>query len=148
MAPNSPSPTASDQSGESHQAFVSILSWQGILPRPHDLRAFGEIDSSFPERIFAHAEREQSHRHEVESRRLDAEVRSLNLYATFRMRGQLIAAILTLVGMVVGTWIVLTGHPQTGGIIFGITVAAILSGFLADKIIMRSQSGEAETDVD
>lgn len=127
VVPNSPSHSPVEPALETRQVF-SFVSWQGILPRPDDLHAFGEIDPSFPERIFAHAEREQKHRHEMERRQLDAEVASFNLYASFRMRGQWFAAILTLVGMGVGTWIALSGHPRTGGVVFGITVGPFSPG--------------------
>ncbi|MDQ3313582.1 MAG: DUF2335 domain-containing protein [Verrucomicrobiota bacterium] len=48
--------------------------FSGPLPPSEELKAYADISPQFPERIFSMAEKEQSHRHGLEQRRMGAQI--------------------------------------------------------------------------
>lgn len=74
----------------------------GPIPPPEYMHAYGEVNPSFPERILAMAEREQSHRHELQRSSLES-VRLLDAgQFELQKRGQWFALVFGIVGVAGG----------------------------------------------
>jgi uncharacterized membrane protein len=108
-------------------------SWLGPLPAPDALHAFGEVNASFPERIVAMTEREQTHRHRQEQEELQATIEDQIRSRRERRLGQTLGFILALVLTGSGIALTLASYPTVGGIDFSTTVAGVVTTFVVGR---------------
>ncbi|MEM8836077.1 MAG: DUF2335 domain-containing protein [Planctomycetota bacterium] len=141
-----PTPGTNSPSSEEHVGFaeVTIAQWRAPLPPPDVLRAFGEVDASFPERILAMTEREQAHRHRSEFELLDAKKQSSEREHARLSRGQVLAFVLALTLIAAGVWLTLGGHAVVGGTIFGTTIVSLVAAFLGGRLIGSKLDGASD----
>lgn len=79
----------------------------GPLPSPRVMNAYRELGEDFPERIFAMAEKEQAHRHEIANRN--------SRTASFAQKaGVVLAGLLALVGVLGGVALVFADKNAQG----------------------------------
>lgn len=90
--------------------------WEGPLAHPEDLKAYKEIDSSFPERLLKMAENEQSHRHGMDKEIIKKQFRH-------QSRGQLIGALCFAPLLIAGIISTFAGYA-TAGIAMILTASA------------------------
>lgn len=86
---------------------VQGVSFQGPLPPPEILRQYGEVVPGGAERIMAMAERNQEHRHKLESDVILKGVRN-------ESRGQWLGFVLFILLIVSGTYLLATGKKVEG----------------------------------
>jgi len=108
-------------------------SWQGPLPRPRDLRAFGEISADLPDRIMSMAEREQLHRHAVDKHDL-----------AITSRGQCFAFAVAMLAIAGGFVLILLGRPLEGGIFGGTPLVLLIVAFLRGNFARQSPASPGE----
>lgn len=108
-------------------------SWQGPLPRPRDLKAFGEISADLPGRIMSMAEREQLHRHAVDKHDL-----------AITSRGQCFAFAVAMLAIVGGFILILLGRPLEGGIFGGTPLVLLIAAFLRGNFARQSPASPGE----
>jgi len=144
ITPNSgSSETEGNQAGE---ALVRMSTWwQGPIPPPELLEAFGEVDPLLPERIMSLAERESSHRQGLERQAQDAEIADRECERDERFRGQMLGFGLALVCITSATLLGLFGQPILAGVIGGTTLVSIVAVFVRHQKHVRLSSGGEQT---
>ncbi|MEO0484117.1 MAG: DUF2335 domain-containing protein [Planctomycetota bacterium] len=130
--PEPDSSSSSNLTADQTSIFTAEV-WRGALPRPADLRAFGELDPSFPERIVRSTELEQRHRHEVERQALSADRDDRIAARKEAARGQMFALVVCLSFLCGAIALALSGHPAVAAIAIGGTLVAIVTVFVTGR---------------
>ncbi len=112
----------------------SIRHTSGPLPSADELRQFGNIDKSLPDRIMVLAESEQTHRHALENKAVDAEIQSKSDSLKLQFRGQKMAFCIAILFLVSGTGLTLAGHPVAGSAFSGFIIITIASLFITGRL--------------
>ena len=79
------------------------------------------------------AEREQSHRHDMECRTVSAQIEDMRTEHAETRRAQWFALTVALCMIGVGGLLVYTGSPGYGTILSGATIAGVITAFLQGK---------------
>src|SRR5690606_29827900 len=92
------------------------------LPSPGDLERYRDLVPDSPERLLAAGEREQTHRHQIESRLASIDEQAMPKFYKGQSRGQLISAAVAIGYEAIMLVAVLEGYPIEGiaGAAFGI----------------------------
>ena len=123
------------QPGKEQQAAVMVQRLivqeyhQGPLPRAQELAAYDVAHPGTAERIVAMAEREQGHRHGLETKVVVAE-------AGIRSRGQWIAFVSLLAMLGVVALFMFNGHPVAGAWLGGAIIVAVVVAFLGQQVLV------------
>lgn len=112
---------------------VTQESFAGPLPHPSILEGYDKVIPGAAERILAMAEREQAHRHKMDSDHL-------SLLARERSRGQTYGFAIGCVAIVAGALTATLGHPIAGSLIGGGGVAGLVAVFVIGKHIEARQA--------
>ena len=115
--------------------------FSGPVPSPGHMKEYAEIDSSFPERFLAMAEKQQTHDHTVEKDIVATNTKIVSEYQVLEKRGQTLGFILAAAGLVAGVITSVLGAPLAGGLI-GTGGLAVLAGVFvygARKNVASSQ---------
>ena len=99
-----------DANGQSHKIVrtrESVALYSGPLPQPEMLEKYASLVPDAPERILRMAERQNEHRTEMEKIFIRGNFES-------EKRGAYFGFIIPIVGMICGTWIILSGKDITG----------------------------------
>ncbi|MBI3970715.1 MAG: DUF2335 domain-containing protein [Chloroflexi bacterium] len=128
------SEAASSQSNRSLASQTLSASFSGPLPHPSLLARYNEVVENGAERVFAMAERNQAHRHRLESRVVDSEIRTSYL-------GLGAALIVSLAGIGAGVYAISLGRVIEGAGIIGGTLASMVGTFVYGS---RSRRKERE----
>lgn len=109
---------------EQQMRFVATAtSYSGPIPPPEALERFNEIIPKGAHRILRMAEKQQNHRHQLETKVITSDIR--------RSWGGLIAGLLVaLVSISFGCSLVYHGHDTAGTTIATATVVALVTAFL------------------
>ena len=107
--------------------------FSGPLPPPEVLKAYQQLDPTFPERLMARVEEEGRHRRQLENRVLESHLESSRSRARGFMRGQIFALVTSLTALGVATAVTLAGYPVPGGIIGGSTVVGLVTAFVVGQ---------------
>jgi len=91
----------------SFQTIAMGVSYSGPIPPPEMLRGYEEILPGAMNRILGMAERQESHRHSLESASVLGNLRSQTV-------GQYIAGIIVVFGMGIGAFLISTGKDVAG----------------------------------
>lgn len=97
--------------------------FSGPLPPPDLLQKYNEIVPGLADRIVQMAERQESHRHDLEGRAVQADIRR----GYFGMSSGLVVA---LVGLAIGGYLLSLGQKVEGSLFAGSTLAAIVGVFV------------------
>jgi uncharacterized membrane protein len=111
-------------SEESHTEFSMRRS--APLPLPSELAAYNEIIPQGADRIMKMAEAQSAHRIEIEKNVVFGQQGQ-------ESRGQYLAFIIALVGLVCGAYTAVSGQPVAGAAIAGVPLVGIVSAFLYSK---------------
>jgi len=107
--------------------------YSGLIPHPHHLKQYGEIDPSIPDRLVKMAEQEQAHRHKYTEDALLASTRIRSRAFDERRRGQYCGLAIGIVALVCGTAAAVLGQPWVGGLFGTGGVGSLVYAFLAQK---------------
>lgn len=105
-----------------HRVVLSSK-YSGPLPPPSVLQAYGMVNPDFPERIFDLAERQASHRRELESVVVRADVRRAN----WGLASGFVVAVLSIS---LSAFLILNGHDLAGGTIGIGATASLVTAFI------------------
>ena len=126
-----PRNNGSTPSTEVHTITASQY-YSGPLPLPEIMKGYNEIIPGSAERILAMTEKEQSHRHELETQMVDAEIKD-------GKRGMIFAFVLSF-SAIAAAVIIATVSPANYGALAGAILGA--SGFwgVTRAMILRSKN--------
>jgi len=98
----------------------------GPIPSPETLEQYGKIINDAPERILTMAEKQSSHRMELEKTAVKSQLRQSE-------RGQLIAGAISVLLIGVGAWSAHIGQQVVSSTIFGVTIVGLVTVFAVGK---------------
>lgn len=113
--------------------MLASVEYSGPLPPPEILAGYGRVVDNGAERIMVMAEREQSHRHELEHRAADAEFYEMRSDRICSIIGQISALVVTLSAFGCAALMAIRGYPLAGIFTAGSTIAAIVTAFLKTR---------------
>ncbi len=119
-----------------HQVLQQVTT--GPIPSPEILEKYEAIIPGAAERILSMAEREAKHRHQNESKALEANIKIANVNAKtvksenlLKRRGQSLAVVLYVLSMGVTTYAIYNGMATVASIVGGSTIAFIIGSLLS-----------------
>lgn len=129
---------------QQHKANAQIIhrrqSFSGPLPPPHILADYEQITTGAADRIISMAEREQTHRHTIESTAISGELQK-------RTRGQIFAFALAVLILLISTALILAGHNIVGFITLIGAISSLCYIFISgQKTGKTSESDKDKTD--
>ena len=133
-------PTSERLAGVVHAAARQELSFfSGPLPPPEDLIKYNDVFPDCGKTIVEMAQKEQSHRHNTDNRRLDSDI-------TLAKRGQLIGGLLALVAVVGAIYLLAHDKSITGLSVLGGVVLVFGGAFVYDRYHKSRPSEESDED--
>lgn len=111
-----------------------IQHYQGPVPPPDILKGYEEILPGAAERMLSMAEKEQNHRHQIDTTETTIEKSFHRDEAKRDARGQYIAAFLAVFSLSISTYLSLQGHSVIAGVIGGTTVIGLVSAFVVGRV--------------
>jgi uncharacterized membrane protein len=118
-------------------AFIKSSSFIGPIPPPDLLGGYNDVVKDGAERIFAMAEKQSSHRIQIEDQVIKEELKQSRL-------GQLFGFILGLVGMALATTLALFGHEAVAGIFGTTTIIGLVTVFVLGKKSQQKNNTDNE----
>jgi uncharacterized membrane protein len=100
--------------------------FRGPLPHPDVLAGYDRVQAGLAERVVRMAEKEQDHRHALDDKFVDAEVK-------FGSRGQVFVLIVALAFLAAALVLGLAGQTAAAVAVTGIDLAAVVAPFLWRK---------------
>src|SRR5713226_1722728 len=126
--------------GVVHAAVRQELSFfSGPRPPPEELIKYNDIFPDCGKTIVEMAQKEQSHRHGTDNRRLDGDI-------TLAKRGQLIGGVLALVAVVGAIYLLANDKSITGLSVLGGVVLVFGGAFVYDRYQKSRPSKESDED--
>ncbi|MEQ8847576.1 DUF2335 domain-containing protein [Botrimarina sp.] len=116
--------------------------WTGPVASPESLREFAAINPAYPDRLFAMAEREQAHRHEIDCLEAALAKTAIRWEAGTALTSQLLASLFILALVGIGFYLLEAGY-EPGGLATLLAAAAALASSIA---LRWRRAGEAESD--
>jgi uncharacterized membrane protein len=113
-------------SGEVKSIEFSMMRRSAPLPLPSELAAYNEVIPQGADRIMKMAEAQSAHRIEIEKKVVFGQQGQ-------ESRGQYLAFIIAIVGLVCGAYTAVAGQPAAGAAIAGVPLVGIVSAFLYSK---------------
>lgn len=102
------------------------------LPDPAVLRGLEDIQQGTMDRLLTMAERQQAHRHSLESKNLGADVNRAYL-------GVASALVISLVCVVGGFIVINNGHDSAGTVVVGTSLASLVGVFIYGTLARRAE---------
>ncbi|WP_299928964.1 DUF2335 domain-containing protein [uncultured Nocardioides sp.] len=115
----------------------------GPLPSAEYLRSIDRIVPGSAERILAMAEREQQHRHTMDSRQADIIEKDVDHNYDVTKRGQRYGLWISAFVIVIAAILALTGHPEIAAILAGVDLVGLAAVFVIGRLV-RPGDGAAE----
>jgi uncharacterized membrane protein len=130
--------TGSSQSsgGEGQHSLLmaqQVTHYEGPIPDPETLNRYEQIAPGTAERIIAMAEKEQSHRHEIESTVVSAQTSDVRDERKAEARGQWFALFFCTMAIAAGAYSIHAGHPGWGIVLCGATLASVVGIFITRR---------------
>lgn len=138
-------PTAATRAPEPHipdqqirrivQAQFTQMSYSGPFPPSSEMRAYEDISPGFAAEVIALTRTQIEHRQSLETKALDASVEQAR-------RGQHIAGLVALAGLLVAGAVGIWGNPLVGGAVALSDIAALAGTFLWGSRSQRQERVE------
>lgn len=113
-------PTVTAASGALAQLQITSVTQVGPLPAPEILAGYEMVEAGTANRVIAMAEREQVHRHEQETRALEANV-------DLARRGQVAGTLIGITGFAAAVILGVFGQPWAAGVVAALDVGGIIA---------------------
>ncbi|MCP4115428.1 MAG: DUF2335 domain-containing protein [Desulfobacteraceae bacterium] len=107
--------------------------FQGPIPPPELLAGYDDVVPGAADRIIALAEKETAHRHEMEKKVLDAEVKVISNEAREIFLGQIFAFLIGTTTVLAGVYAAVHGAQITGSLIGTSGVVGLVSVFILGR---------------
>ncbi|MBI5711777.1 MAG: DUF2335 domain-containing protein [Candidatus Eisenbacteria bacterium] len=119
---------------------VQFVHHQGPLPPPEQLEHYNRVLPGAAERIFTLAERQAEHRRNLESTVVTGNLRA-------QARGQLMGAMIVMVAMVIGGFLIHEGRPTEGFVSMFVPLAAVAGLFIWGRRRQEEERNQKLRDV-
>ena len=129
------------------QTIVTVAAraqFQGPIPPPSTLEGYERVVVGSAERIISMAEKEQSHRHDMDKENVSIEKTYLNNERNRDRLGQWFGAGISLFSLSLATYLAIHGQPVVGGIIGGTTVVALVTAFVVGRVVSDKSDQDSE----
>ena len=110
-------PPATPQQPSGVQIKHAQVSFSGPIPPPAALEAYDKVHPGLANRIMQMAEGEAEHIRQMDTKKLDSDVRTRYVDRFIQFTGQLSALIIGLAAIGGGVYVALNGQPIVGGVI-------------------------------
>lgn len=125
---------------------LSLEGHSGPLPCSKEFEAYERVSPGAANRILIMAEQEQMHRHKMEEMLTAAAVQDTKDERKEIKRAQWLAWSLGLVVLMIGGFLMFSGHPIIGSFLTGGTLVGIIAAFLdRSEIKKKSSTSNANT---
>ncbi len=116
-------------------ASVKVAGFAGPIPPPSVLEQYNNIDPSInaADRIISMAEKEQAHRHEMQTKLVDAQITDFKQSRTERRIGQIFGFSIGVVSIVAGSLTAILGSAIAGTFIGSAGVVGLVSVFVLER---------------
>ncbi len=115
------------------EEHIVAQQFEGPLPPPSTLAQYNNIQKGFADRIVTLAENESNHRHEMDKKFLDANIK-LNRDEVIEARiGQFCGLIIGLAAIFGGSYTAMNGSQITGSLIGTSGVVGLVSAFILGR---------------
>lgn len=125
---------------------VSEERHSGPIPAPRQMREYDEIVPGSAERILQMAERQQNHRHQQEREMTTLRGRVFEHVERREIRGQTIAAGMSIFIGIIGAWLISIGHPNLGTTLIIGTMVSIAGVFISSRAEKKNSAEPTEED--
>lgn len=115
--------------------YRAVRMYSGPVPPPEIMEGYKQIDPTFPERMFAMAERQSEHRISLESKRVQSDGGNERL-------GLILGAVIVLAVLVCGTVIILNGKSWFGFGLILVAAVGLVGVFRADLKRLKLSLGK------
>ena len=109
------------------------VTFAGPLPPPQILRQYGEIGSTYPERIFAMAEKEQISAHEFQREAVSIRLIQIKNQENATKRGQYLGAIIALFFLLGAVYTAYIGHDYVAITMVGLPFMGMLTVMITGR---------------
>ena len=114
-------------------------SFAGPIPPPEILLSYEQVQPGLAERIVAMAEKEQSHRHDIDNKTIQIQADELEGRRQLKRTGQNYGLSIALTCIVLGSILVAIGFPVAGTTISTGVVISLVSVFVIGKTVKSSE---------
>ena len=108
--------------------------FSGPIPPPDLLKQYDEVCPGFAERLMLQFEGETQHRHDIDNKMLDAQIKTMRSEVGAFRTGQLFAFVIAIAGLFASAYCVsqaqTTGQAWAGASIAGLSLATLIGVFL------------------
>ena len=125
------------------RSATQIEAHRGPLPSPRTLREYEAVLPGLAERIVSRAERETSHRHDMQRGTIELETLEVRSDYGRSNRGLLLGALVALAVVAVGAYLAFLGYPTEGAGVVVSTVVGLAATFVYGA---RARRREIERD--
>ncbi|MCT0229362.1 DUF2335 domain-containing protein [Synechococcus sp. CS-1324] len=127
-----------DNAGQLGYREVSVSSWEGPLPHPDILAKYNQVISNGADRVMAMAEKEQTHRHDLEEK-------ITNSVSSENSRGQWFAFIIACASLCLAAYLFAVGKNSIA-VCMVLGDFLIIAGAFIGVRILKSRDGVKEED--
>jgi len=115
-----------------HRTVLQQITYEAPLPPPRMLEQYEHVLPGSADRLIKRMEAQSEHRHGLENRKIDADIKS-------EKRGQVFAFILAGLAIIGSFYLIATGKDRLGIGTFITTFAGLISVFVVGKINQSRQ---------
>lgn len=120
------------------RAAAVASSFSGPIPPPAVLGEYDKVSPGFADRIVKMAEREMSHRHEIERRVLDVGAKEV-------LRGQSFAFLIFIATLAGGIYTAALGHGTAGALLGVSGLTTIVTAFIMGRVRREKAESQVKT---
>lgn len=120
---------------QSTKGVTQFIAYSSPIPVSSELEKYEKLVPGSVKRMLAEAEKENKHRHELEFKQLNANVKLSFIEAAERLLGQFFSFIISISCIFSGAYLVYKGRQISGTIFSGAGIASIIAIFYTSRII-------------
>ena len=142
MARNVPAPNNPPQRVVASATSESLKLSSGPIPSPEILAEYNRIFPGLGERIIVAFEAEYSHRHQLASTGMSADIEAMRLDHRDAKTGQILGFGITITGLLAASILIYLGHDWAGATIGGGSLASLVTAYFKSSPIKLYESNQ------
>jgi len=136
--------THSEAEEEDSSAFLVSHQFSGPIPPPDILRSYEDAIPGSGDRLILMAEKEQHHRHTMQTRLVDAKLDNTKRFYNEKKTGQFCGLTIGLVCIISGSFLALNDKQLAGSVIGTSGIGGIVSVFVIGREKQRKDDNQAK----